>query len=69
MLWKRTQQRALNTFLIAGGGGRVGHNACVNEPEASIGSGSGSQVGDLLVCGLQRGRRDDINLGKQQPTA
>lgn len=26
------------------------HNTCVNEPEPSIGAGSGSQVGNLLVC-------------------
>lgn len=65
MLWKRKRRRALNTSLIAGGG--FGHNVGVNEPEMSIGSGSESQVGYLLVCGLRRGRRAHINLGEQQP--
>lgn len=41
------------------GGGGFGHNAGVSGPEASIGSGPGSQ-GDLLVWGLQRGRGADI---------
>lgn len=48
-------------------GGLFGHNGGVNEREASIGSGSGTQGGDLLVRCLRRGRKTDINLGEWEP--